>query len=192
MYDWTPVLLRWVGIDGFSRWIARVMHTLLVLLSSLLLFGAGGVGGEVDSLGETVVSDSLPTPTRDLSPTDVVRTQVEALGNNDTPYEGAGIEATFNFASPQNKEATGPLDRFRRLFDTPAYAPMIDHENAIYTPLGVKGNVARVGVILTTANGDRVGYLFQLSKQQTPPHEACWLTDAVQRVPVEQIAGQKI
>lgn len=53
---------------------------------------------------------------------EVVRTQVEALGENDTPYEGAGIEAAFNFASPRNKEATGPLDRFRRLFDTPVYA----------------------------------------------------------------------
>lgn len=127
-----------------------------------------------------------------MSPTEVVRTQVEALGGNDTPHPDAGIEAAFNFASPANKEVTGPLDRFRKLFETPAYAPMIDHEGATYSTPERDGAVARVGVILTTAQGERVGYLFELSKQEEGPHPDCWMTDAVQRVPVEEVTGQKI
>jgi hypothetical protein len=136
--------------------------------------------------------DSLPEPAPDLSPAEVVRLQVEALGANDTPHEDAGIEAAFAFASPANKRATGPLERFRRLFDTPAYGPMIDHDGATYSTPQVEGTVARMGVILTTAQGERVGYLFRLSKQEGEPHADCWMTDGVRRVPVEDVSGQKI
>lgn len=140
----------------------------------------------------TASSDSLPEPAPDLSLTEVVRLQVEALGTNDTPYEDAGIEAAFAFASPANKRATGPLDRFHRLFDTPAYGPMIDHAGATYSDPQVEGKMARMGVILTTAQGERVGYLFRLSKQEGEPHAGCWMTDAVRRVPVEDMGGQSI
>jgi hypothetical protein len=128
-------------------------------------------------------ADTLPEPAPDLSPRAVVRRQVEALGANDAPYEDAGIEAAFNFASPANKRVTGPLRRFRRLFETPQYGPMIDHQGATYSDPEVDGGTARIGVLLRTDEG-RVGYLFRLSRQTAPPHEDCWMTDAVRRVPV--------
>lgn len=140
----------------------------------------------------SVLPDSLPEPAPDLSPKEVVRLQVEALGENDTPRADAGIEAAFNFASPANKRATGPLSRFRKLFETPAYGPMIGHDGATYSAPQVDGPVAQIGVILTTEEGVRVGYLFRLSKQEEPPCEGCWMTDAVRRVPVEQVDTQKI
>ncbi|WP_232798149.1 DUF4864 domain-containing protein [Salinibacter altiplanensis] len=140
----------------------------------------------------TAPADTLPEPSPALSPTEVVRLQVEALGDNDTPHEDAGIEAAFNFASPANKRATGPLRRFRRLFETPAYGPMIGHDGATYSLPEVEEAVARMGVILTTTQGTRVGYLFRLSKQDGAPHADCWMTDAVQRVPVEQVDTQEI
>jgi hypothetical protein len=129
-------------------------------------------------------SDSIPEPSPELSPRKVVQLQVEALGANDEPYEDAGIEAAFNFASPANKRATGPLERFRTLFDTPAYGPMIDHKGATYSAAQVEGRVAQMGVILTVEDDEQVGYLFQLSKQTDPPFEDCWMTDAVVRVEV--------
>lgn len=128
--------------------------------------------------------DSIPEPAPELSPREVVRLQVEALGTNDEPYEGAGIEAAFNFASPANKRATGPLERFQTLFDTPAYGPMIDHNGATYSAVQVDGRVAQMGVLLTIEDGEQIGYLFQLSKQTEPPFEDCWMTDAVMRVEV--------
>lgn len=129
-------------------------------------------------------ADSLPEPSPELSPREVVQLQVEALGANDEPYEDAGVEAAFNFASPANKRATGPLERFRTLFDSPAYGPMIDHDGATYSAVQVDGRVAQLGVLLTTGDGEQVGYLFQLSKQTDPPHADCWMTDAVVRVEV--------
>lgn len=161
------------------------------IVAGAMLLGQGGaaVGSTVPSSLTSLVSmpaDSLSTPDSTLSPAEVVRLQVRALGDNDTPYEGAGIEAAFNFASPANKQATGPLSRFRTLFDTAQYGPMIDHQGATYSPPQVDADVARMGVILTTGDGTRVGYLFQLSKQTAPPYEGCWMTDAVQRVPVPE------
>jgi len=132
----------------------------------------------------STASDSIPEPSPDLSPHDVVRVQVEALGANDEPYEDAGVEAAFNFASPANKRATGPLSRFRTLFDTAAYGPMIDHAGATYSQVQVEGRAAQMGVLLTTGDGEQVGYLFQLSKQTEPPFEDCWMTDAVMRVEI--------
>jgi len=181
------------------------MRTVLALLVPCLVVAApwtpdettgrmASLGGSLtpDAFTMSTATDSLPTPSPSFSPTEVVRLQVEALGDNDTPYEDAGIEAAFNFASPANKQVTGPLRRFRRLFETPAYGPMIDHDGATYSPPQVDDTVARMGVILTTAQEGRVGYLFRLSRQEDPPHVDCWMTDAVQRVPVEQVGTQEI
>lgn len=159
------------------------MRTLPLLLSLLTLAGPA-----VAWTGSATPppSDTLPEPSPDLSPKEVVRLQVEALGTNDQPYDDAGIEAAFGFASPANKRATGPLRRFRTLFDTPIYGPMIDHEGATYSDVQVEGDGARVGVLLETGSGNRVGYLFRLSRQSGPPHDGCWMTDAVRRVAVDQ------
>ena len=137
-------------------------------------------------------STAIPSPAPELSPEEVVRVQVKALGSNDTPEEGAGIRAAFNFASPANRRATGPLDRFRTLFDTPMYGPMIDHTAAQFSDVQREDNRARVGVILTTSAGERVGYLFQLTLQQSPPYEDCWMTDAVIPIDVEDPESTKI
>ncbi|WP_263788411.1 DUF4864 domain-containing protein [Salinibacter grassmerensis] len=181
------------------------MRVSVPLCLSLLIFACPSMAdgeehrqGPLNALSDLNAStmptaaDSLPEPSPALSPMEVIRLQVEALGNNDTPYDDAGIEAAFNFASPANKRATGPLRRFRRLFETTAYGPMIDHEEATYSAPQVEGAVARMGVILTTAQGDRVGYLFRLSKQEEAPYADCWMTDGVQRVPVEQVDAQEI
>ena len=135
---------------------------------------------------------AVPSPAPDLSPQKVVQVQVEALGSNDTPTEGAGIQAAFNFASPSNRKATGPLDRFRTLFDTPMYGPMIDHVGAQFSGVQQEGRMARVGVILTTSEGERVGYLFQLTRQDAPPYENCWMTDAVVPVRIDASDSTKI
>lgn len=128
-------------------------------------------------------SDSIPEPSPDLTVQQVVKKQVEALGTNDSPHPDAGIKAAFAFASPANKSATGPLERFKTLFDNATYAPMIGHISAEYSEVEIDDDVARMGVILTTADGNRVGYLFQLTKQSSPPYEGCWMTDAV--VPID-------
>lgn len=182
-----------------NRPLAYYLHDLLrvgprrLALAIIAIAGLGGLTAftPFDSPAlpsMTAAPDSLPQPTPDLPPQEVVRVQVEALAHNDEPYPDAGIEAAFRFASPANKAATGPLERFRTLFDAPSYGPMIGHEGAQYSEPQVEANRARVGVILTTGDGKRVGYLFRLSKQSRAPHAGCWMTDAVIPVSVSDAA----
>ena len=118
-------------------------------------------------------------PNPSLSPQDVVSIQIEALRNNDTPYENRGIEVTFNFASPANKRMTGPLERFTVMVRNPIFGPMIDHRSAGFENLGVEDDSARIDVILTSKEGVYLGYRFILSRQHGNQYEGSWMTDAV-------------
>ena len=136
-----------------------------------------------------VASDSLPQPSPRYTPAEVVRLQVEALADNDEPSEDAGIRTAFNFASPANKAATGPIERFIPLVKNPLYRPMLNHAEAVYGEVEQSGDEAQQPVVLTTPEGERVGYVFSLSKQQGGSHDGCWMTDGVVRVEVGGAGG---
>ena len=57
----------------------------------------------------------LIKPNANLKPLDVLMIQLNSLKNNNNPYKDAGIEQTWEFAHPINKEATGPLERFKQM-----------------------------------------------------------------------------
>ncbi len=128
-------------------------------------------------VGASHLPQTEPVPS--LSPRDVVSIQIEALGNNDSPYENRGIEVTFNFASPANKSLTGPLERFNVMIRNPTYGPMIDHRSASYENLVVEGDSARIDVILRSKEGVYLGYRFFLSRQHGNAYEGSCMTDAV-------------
>lgn len=125
-------------------------------------------------------------PSPDLTPTDVVRIQVEALRQNDVPHLDAGIEIAFRFASPLNKQSTGPLARFRLIARSPPYRPLLNHARAEYGGLRRRNDEAVQPVIVTTPSGQRVGYSFFLSKQSGQRFSGCWMTDGVLRFSVPQ------
>ncbi len=134
-------------------------------------------------LAAPVEATHLPQtePDPSLSPQDVVSIQIEALRNNDIPYEDRGIEVTFNFASPTNKRMTGPLERFKVMVHDPIYGPMINHRSAEYENVRVEGDFAQVDVILHSKDGQYMGYRFMLSLQHDNQYEGSWMTDAVYR-----------
>ena len=127
-----------------------------------------------------------PFPGPEYGPADVVRIQVQALADNDTPYRNAGIEVAFRFASPANKRFTGPLRRFIRMLYGPTYRPFLYHQAAHFGHVDIQGAEATQTVILTAANGRRVGYVFRLSKQRGAPCRACWMTDGVWRIDLQE------
>jgi hypothetical protein len=122
---------------------------------------------------------SLPEPRPVLSPEDVVLTQLDALKHNDTPYEDAGIETAWRFASPANRANTGPLAAFTRMVRNDAYRPMIDHREATLGPVGRRGSTATAEVAVTGPDGHNRSYRFRLSSDHRGELEGCWLTDAV-------------
>ena len=156
------------------------MQTSTPILACLLLLGLL-LTVQVNSAfsEETRQAQSSVQPSPKLSPAEVIQIQIKALGKNDEPHENAGIEMTFRFASPANKRATGPLDRFIGMVSSPAYRPMLNHRKAKYGEIQVTENKAVQSVVLTAQDGKKIGYVFTLSKQHGGQYDECWMTDGV-------------
>jgi uncharacterized protein DUF4864 len=127
--------------------------------------------------GATPLADLTPRP--EMSPEQVVRFQVTALQHNDDPQTDAGIERAFRFASPSNKTATGPLEKFAQIVKSPAYAPMLNNVSSSIIGSVVEGDKAKVAVKVFGAIGRQVAYVFVLSKQSEGEFSNCWMTDSV-------------
>ncbi len=117
-----------------------------------------------------------PEPDPSLGPDRVVQIQVDALRAVDKPARDAGIATTFRFASPGNREATGPLARFTAIVKAPEYRPLLGHRIAGYDPIAIEGDAAAQRVRVIAADGRAYDYEFRLSKD---PRSACWFTDGV-------------
>ncbi len=174
-------------ICGHKNLLSMTGRSWSLLLSTSLLIGVPlsevKSGPPLKTVAEAdepkVFKPNSLQPNPDYSPADVIRIQLQALADNDHPYENAGIEVTFRFASPANKSATGPLERFIRMVQSPAYRPMLNHKAASYGELRIEGNQAAQAVVLTTSSGERIGYVFILSKQEGGICDKCWMTDGV-------------
>ena len=121
------------------------------------------------------IENAYPEP--ELKPNEVVKLQLLAMQQNDD--SDFGIEVTFRFASPSNKIQTGPLKRFIRLVRNPSYRPLLNHINATFLEINIEEDFAVQDVIITTSNGERIGYRFRLSIQKGPLYPGCWMTDSV-------------
>lgn len=115
----------------------------------------------------------------DLTPEQVVRTVIGAMAQNDEPAPDTGIAVAFAFASPSNKQKTGPFARFAAMVKSPAYRPMLNHASAEYGPMLRVGDQARQAVQLTQPDGLTAAYLFILSQQADGAQKDCWMTEGV-------------
>ena len=70
----------------------------------------------------------LLKPQADLRPEEVISIQLVALQNNNNPYKNAGIEQTWEFAHPLNRQYTGPLSNFIKMMYSDSYSIMINHK----------------------------------------------------------------
>jgi hypothetical protein len=121
-----------------------------------------------------------PMPSSDLLPHEVVMLQLKALQRNDERDDG--IEVTFNFASPGNKAVTGPLSRYKQLVRNPLYEPIINFRSYRLGEMVIEEGQAQQVLLLTDKYGNRVAYLFTLSRQTQSPYQDCWMTDSVMRI----------
>jgi hypothetical protein len=122
--------------------------------------------------------NSIPKPSPDMSPDEVIRVQLEALKYNDNQTD-AGIETAFQFTSPSNKAYIGPISRFKQLVRNPAFSILLNHQEARYEPVMVQGDVARQRVSIVGNNGRFFIYTFILSRQRGNQYRDCWMTDGV-------------
>ena len=124
-------------------------------------------------------NSSLPTPNTSLQPGEIVRIVIDALANNNNPYPDAGIETTFNFASPANKVNTGPIERFISMVKGPVFGVMINHKQSEFSEVVLTENRAYQMVRLLTRDGVAAHFAFRLGLQSEGEYQGMWMTEAV-------------
>ena len=129
----------------------------------------------------------LPGPSEEMGPADVVKIQLGAMEANDEPFPNAGIATAFKFASPSNREQTGPLKRFILMIKGPAYRPMVEFDRVEYGPLEKQGETRARQMVALYRDGEPepAVYGFILGKQQEEPVTGFWMTESVMRLSPE-------
>ena len=127
-----------------------------------------------------------PDPT--ISAKEVISIQLKALQINNLPFEDAGIEQTWEFAHPNNRKFTGPLNNFIRMIKNPSYSMMIDHRDHKIIPVEEKETTSYYFVELTDVNGKKYGFEWTVEKvSENGEFKDCWMTVGVSRpMPLSQ------
>ena len=119
-------------------------------------------------------------PSSDINPKEVVKIQLTGLQKNDLNFKDSGIEQTWNFAHPNNKKVTGPLDNFKRMIKGNTYQMMINHLSHTITQLESTDKWAQFEVIILDKNKIYHKFNWQLEKYTKDGElKDCWLTSMV-------------
>ena len=122
----------------------------------------------------------LIKPKSSIVPSDVVKIQLTALQKNDLGYKDSGIEQTWNFAHPNNKKVTGPLNNFKRMIKGDSYQMMINHLSHTITQLGSSDIWAQFEVVILDKDKIYHKFNWQVEKYTLDGMlKDCWLTTMV-------------
>ena len=143
---------------------------LLIIFKFLIIFFAFA----------SVSKAELIKPNNKIEPIEVVKIQLLGLQKNDNKFEDSGIEQTWNFAHPNNKKATGPLDRFKRMIKGNNYQMMINHLSHNITQIRGGDSWVQFEVILLDKEKTYHKFNWQVEKYTDEgPLKNCWLTTMV-------------
>ena len=119
-------------------------------------------------------------PNSKIKPSEVVKIQLLSLQKNNDGFEDSGIEQTWNFAHPNNKKATGPLDKFKRMLKGNNYQMMINHLSHTITEIRGNDNMVQFEVIILDNKKIYHKFNWQVEKYiEDGPLKDCWLTTMV-------------
>ena len=122
----------------------------------------------------------LLNPNSAITPKEVVKIQLSGLQQNDLQFKDSGIEQTWNFAHPNNKKVTGPLNNFKRMIKSASYQMMIDHLSHTITEVGISNKSAQFEVIILDKNKIYHKFNWQVEKFTSEGSlKDCWLTTMV-------------
>ena len=123
---------------------------------------------------------NLIKPNSNLRPFDVLVIQLNSLKNNDKPFKDAGIEQTWEFAHPNNKVATGPLNKFKQIIYSENYKILISHESSEITILEETKDMSVYKVTVLTKNKKKYYYIWQVERVLIEGDlKNCWMTTRV-------------
>ncbi len=128
----------------------------------------------------SILKAELVKPRSDIKPSEVVKIQLIGLQKNDLGFKDSGIEQTWNFAHPNNKRVTGPLNNFKRMIKGDSYQMMINHISHTITKLGSSDNWAQFEVIILDKEKIYHKFNWQVEKYTMDGDlKDCWLTTMV-------------
>jgi len=125
-------------------------------------------------------SPSLTKPNISLKPIDVISIQLNSLQRNNIPFKDAGIEQVWEFAHPNNKRVTGPLEKFKKMIYSKSYQMLIKHENSEITILSEDANRLVYKIYILSSDKKRYSYIWQIEKVEIEGDlKDCWMTTSV-------------
>ena len=148
---------------------------ILSLISAILI---------VVSLGSLRFYDNyspvLTKPNVSLKPFDVLTIQLNSLQRNNIPFNDAGIEQVWEFAHPNNKKITGPLEKFKKMIYSKNYKMLIGHESSEITILSESTSRSVYKVYIVSNDKKKFSYIWQIEKvSQEGGLKNCWMTTSV-------------
>lgn len=125
-------------------------------------------------------SPSLTKPNTSLKPFDIVAIQLNALQRNNVPFNDAGIEQVWEFAHPNNKKITGPLEKFKKMLYSKNYKILIGHKSSEIIILSENLNKSIYKVIILSNDKKKYSYIWEVEKVQIEGDLMnCWMTTSV-------------
>ena len=122
----------------------------------------------------------LLKPNESILPSEVVKIQLAGLQKNDLNFKDSGIEQTWNFAHPNNKKNTGPLDRFKAMIKGKSYDMLLNHLD--HKVVEIESSDLTALFEVTVLDKDKTYYKFNWTVEKYTldgPLKDCWLTTMV-------------
>ena len=122
----------------------------------------------------------LKSPNNLILPAEVIKIQLVGLMDNDKDFKDSGIEQTWNFAHPSNKQSTGPLPNFKMMIKGNSYQMLLNHLSHTITKVGGGDKWAQFEVIILDKDKIYHKFNWQVEKYTAEgPLKDCWLTTMV-------------
>tara|TARA_S200000501_G_C20477565_1_gene592352 strand:- start:131 stop:598 length:468 start_codon:yes stop_codon:yes gene_type:complete len=119
-------------------------------------------------------------PQETIKPIKVIKIQLEGLKKNDLLYKDNGIEQTWEFAHPNNKIFTGPLERFKEMIKGDSYKMLLNHKNHKISEVYSDEKKAVFEVVVMDNEKKYFMFKWQVEKyMRSGPLKNCWLTTVV-------------
>jgi hypothetical protein len=117
----------------------------------------------------------LIKPSPNLSAYQVLNIQLQSLKNNKKLRNNLGIIQTYEFAHPENKKLTGPIQNFTRMIQSDNYSILLNHEK---TKVGVihQDQFHEVYLIQVTKGKKSENFLWTLITYIDENKNAFWYT----------------
>tara|TARA_X000001036_G_C20396396_1_gene690848 strand:+ start:130 stop:711 length:582 start_codon:yes stop_codon:yes gene_type:complete len=123
---------------------------------------------------------SLIKPNSSLKPIEVLNIQLNSLQRNNIPFNDAGIEQVWEFAHPNNKQITGPLEKFKKMIYSDNYKILIFHIKSEITIISESENKNVYKVSILTKDKKKYYYIWQIEKVKEEGNLInCWMTTMV-------------